>query len=187
MTKDEIAVGGTYTTKVGKNFIEVRIERENPKGGWEATSLGSGKPIRIRDAKSLRPAVAPDEGTSADSSSCLGSRARRQAAAMSGSAARRRSGRACGERRSDRGTPPGSQPACRRRPSLPLRSPRRRKLDRAGREEQAPIAATRTRQPAPLWRRAGEWVAGTRTSSIMMPLCSNLPLRPRGSGERRAA
>ena len=46
MKRDEVEVGGTYLAKVGSRSVEVRIERENPKGGWEAKSVATGKPIR---------------------------------------------------------------------------------------------------------------------------------------------
>src|SRR4051794_16370377 len=56
MKKDEIKVGSTYLAKVGARSVEVRIEGETPKGGWNAKSVASGKPIRIKDPKHLRPA-----------------------------------------------------------------------------------------------------------------------------------
>ena len=56
--EQEIEVGGTYLAKVGARSVEVRVEAENAKGGWNATALASGKPVRVKDAKHLRPAKA---------------------------------------------------------------------------------------------------------------------------------
>ena len=55
MKKQEITVGGTYQAKVGARSVEVRIEAEHPKGGWNATAVATGKPVRVKDAKHLRP------------------------------------------------------------------------------------------------------------------------------------
>jgi hypothetical protein len=56
MLKDDVEVGGTYMAKVGTKSVEVRIERES-KGGFDAKSVATGKPIRIKDVKHLRPAA----------------------------------------------------------------------------------------------------------------------------------
>jgi len=71
MKKDEVQVGRTYMAKVGTRHVEVRIEGETPKGGWNAKSVASGKPIRIKDPKHLRPVSAANDaeaagGTEAD-------------------------------------------------------------------------------------------------------------------------
>jgi hypothetical protein len=63
MKKDEVQVGGTYLAKVGTRHVEVRIEGETPKGGWNAKSVASGKPIRIKDPRHLRPVDAADSDT----------------------------------------------------------------------------------------------------------------------------
>jgi hypothetical protein len=67
MKKDEVQVGGIYLAKVGARSVEVVIESQNAKGGWNAKSVATGKPIRLKDPKHLRPAKAADEGTSAPS------------------------------------------------------------------------------------------------------------------------
>jgi hypothetical protein len=44
--------------------MDVKIDGENAKGGWNATSVDSGKPVRIKDARQLRgPAGADGERT----------------------------------------------------------------------------------------------------------------------------
>lgn len=58
MKKDEVEVGGTYLAKVGTRMVEVRVERENGRGGWDASSVATGKPIRLKDPKHLRPVKA---------------------------------------------------------------------------------------------------------------------------------
>src|SRR5215208_6526897 len=55
MKKNEVQIGGTYLAKVGARSVEVRIEGETPKGGWNARSVASGKPIRIKNPEHLRP------------------------------------------------------------------------------------------------------------------------------------
>ena len=65
MKKDEVEVGGTYLAKVGTRMVEVRIERENGRGGWDASSVASGKPVRLKDPKHLRPAKAAKEADTA--------------------------------------------------------------------------------------------------------------------------
>jgi hypothetical protein len=63
MKKDEVVVGSTYSAKVGARTLDVRIDGENARGGWNATGVDSGKPVRIKDARLLRgPADADDGG-----------------------------------------------------------------------------------------------------------------------------
>src|SRR4051812_30402985 len=61
MKKHEIEVGGMYVTKVGGRQAEVRIDRVNPRGGWDATSLTTNKKVRIKNPQQLRPAAAAAE------------------------------------------------------------------------------------------------------------------------------
>jgi hypothetical protein len=58
MKANDVKVGEVYQTKVGVRTVEVRIVRENAKGGFDATSVASGKPIRIKDAARLKAAKA---------------------------------------------------------------------------------------------------------------------------------
>jgi hypothetical protein len=61
MKKDDITIGGTYGAKVGNKTLDVRIDSENAKGGWNAVAVATGKPVRIKDARQLR-ATATDGG-----------------------------------------------------------------------------------------------------------------------------
>jgi hypothetical protein len=54
MKKHEIEIGGVYVAKVSGRIAEVRIDRESPYGGWDATNLATGRAIRIRSAARLR-------------------------------------------------------------------------------------------------------------------------------------
>jgi hypothetical protein len=54
MKKDQIKVGGTYTAKVSDKVVTVRIDAENPRGGWDATNLATNKKVRIKSAQRLR-------------------------------------------------------------------------------------------------------------------------------------
>jgi hypothetical protein len=65
MKKDQIRIGGTYLAKVTDKVVPVRLDAQNPHGGWEATNLATNKRIRIKSAQKLRgwapePAVAVD-------------------------------------------------------------------------------------------------------------------------------
>ena len=65
MKKDEVEVGGTYLAKVGTRMVEVRVKRENGRGGWDASSVATGKPVRLKDPRHLRPAKAAPEADEA--------------------------------------------------------------------------------------------------------------------------
>jgi hypothetical protein len=65
--KDEVKIGETYTAKVSDKVVPVRIDKENPRGGWDATNLVTNKQVRIKSAQRLRgrvatPALAPASG-----------------------------------------------------------------------------------------------------------------------------
>ena len=57
MKKNEVTLGGIYQAKVSNKIVDVRIEREHPNGGWEATNLTTGKTVRIKSAQRLRKTV----------------------------------------------------------------------------------------------------------------------------------
>jgi hypothetical protein len=54
MKKNEVKVGGEYIAKVSGRLAQVRIDRENPHGGWDATNLATKKAVRIKSAQRLR-------------------------------------------------------------------------------------------------------------------------------------
>lgn len=54
MTKPEVEIGATYRAKVGGLVVSVRITGYSPYGGWTATSLFTGREIRIKTAARLR-------------------------------------------------------------------------------------------------------------------------------------
>jgi len=54
MKKADIKVGSTYVAKVTNRLVQVRIDAENPSGGWDATNLTTRKKIRIKTAGRLR-------------------------------------------------------------------------------------------------------------------------------------
>jgi hypothetical protein len=54
MKKHEVKVGAKYLAKVSDKVVVVRIEAENPHGGWDATNEATGKRIRIKSAQRLR-------------------------------------------------------------------------------------------------------------------------------------
>jgi hypothetical protein len=63
MKKAEVKLGGRYTAKVSDKLTTVRIDAENPRGGWDATNEATGKKVRIKSAQRLRgPARAATGG-----------------------------------------------------------------------------------------------------------------------------
>jgi hypothetical protein len=58
MKKDEVKLGGVYAARVSDKMVSVRLESENPHGGWNGTNLKTGKAVRIKSAQRLRGAVA---------------------------------------------------------------------------------------------------------------------------------
>jgi hypothetical protein len=54
MKKNEVKVGSTYLAKVSDKVVPVRIDQENPHGGWDATNLATKKAVRIKSAQRLR-------------------------------------------------------------------------------------------------------------------------------------
>jgi len=72
MKKSEVEVGGTYVAKVSGRLVAVRIDRESPYGGWQATNLKSGRSIRIRTAARLRGRAARTNSSVPPSTSGMG-------------------------------------------------------------------------------------------------------------------
>lgn len=54
MKKSQVKVGKFYAAKVSDRMTTIRIDRENPRGGWDATNLRTGKTVRIKSAQRLR-------------------------------------------------------------------------------------------------------------------------------------
>jgi len=65
MKKNEVEVGGVYSAKVSGNIVPVRIDRENPRGGWDATNLKTKKSVRVKSAQRLRGKAATWPGKKA--------------------------------------------------------------------------------------------------------------------------
>ena len=59
MKKNEVKVGGRYSAKVSDKVVVVRIDGENPHGGWDATNEATGKKVRIKSAQRLRGEAKP--------------------------------------------------------------------------------------------------------------------------------
>jgi len=60
MKKSDVQIGATYLVKVAGNLVPVKITREHDNGGWEGTSVKTGKTIRIKSPQRLRKAL--DDG-----------------------------------------------------------------------------------------------------------------------------
>jgi len=65
MKKDQVFIGRTYLAKVSGQLAQVRIDRENPHGGWDATNLATRRKVRIKCAQRLRRAVAAKSNAAA--------------------------------------------------------------------------------------------------------------------------
>jgi len=59
MKKHEVKVGGTYLAKVSDKMVPVRIDGENPHGGWDATNMVTKKSVRVKSAQRLRGEAKP--------------------------------------------------------------------------------------------------------------------------------
>lgn len=59
MKKAEVQIGGVYVAKVSGHLTTVRIDRESPYGGWDATNVATGRSIRVRSAARLRKEARP--------------------------------------------------------------------------------------------------------------------------------
>ena len=57
MKKNDVQIGGHYAAKVSDRMTTVRIDAENPSGGWDATNVRTGKKVRIKSARRLRHAT----------------------------------------------------------------------------------------------------------------------------------
>jgi hypothetical protein len=57
MKKSEVTIGRVYTTKVDGKMVSVRLQGENPNGGWDATNLTTGEKIHIKLPRQLRREV----------------------------------------------------------------------------------------------------------------------------------
>lgn len=65
MKKAEVKVGGVYRAKVSDKLTDVRIDKTNPQGGWDATNLATNKRVRIKSAQRLRAASSSKAATKA--------------------------------------------------------------------------------------------------------------------------
>jgi len=66
MKKAQVKVGGIYAAKVSGKVVQVRIDAENPHGGWDATNLATKKKVRIKSAQRLRAATRGATGGKGD-------------------------------------------------------------------------------------------------------------------------
>jgi len=57
MQKKDVVVGGVYYAKVSGQRVRLRIDAPHPQTGWNATSLETGRIIRVRTAARLRGVV----------------------------------------------------------------------------------------------------------------------------------
>lgn len=55
MKKADVKIGGVYGATVSGKRVEVRIETEKPRGGWEATNLATNKKVHIKSGQRLQP------------------------------------------------------------------------------------------------------------------------------------
>ena len=66
MNKSDVSIGATYLLKVAGNLVPVKIIREHPGGGWEGTSVKTGKTIRIKSAQRIQKRLAEKQAKSKD-------------------------------------------------------------------------------------------------------------------------
>jgi hypothetical protein len=54
MKKSNVQLNKVYAVKVSGSVVPVRLDRENPHGGWDGTNAKTGKTVRIASAQRLR-------------------------------------------------------------------------------------------------------------------------------------
>jgi len=54
MKKSNVQVGKVYAVKVSGSVVPVRLDSENPRGGWDGTNVKTKKGVRIKSAQRLR-------------------------------------------------------------------------------------------------------------------------------------
>lgn len=54
MKKNNVQLGKVYAVKVSGSVVPVRLERENPHGGWDGTNVKTRKQVRVKTAQRLR-------------------------------------------------------------------------------------------------------------------------------------
>jgi len=54
MKKADVKVRALYAAKVSGKVVPIRIDAENPRGGWDATNTVTKKKVRIKSARRLR-------------------------------------------------------------------------------------------------------------------------------------
>ena len=59
MKKSDVKTGKYYTAKVSNRMATIRIDAENPNGGWDATNITTRKKVRIKSAQRLRHETRP--------------------------------------------------------------------------------------------------------------------------------
>ena len=57
MKMNQVKVGSEYVAKVSGKLAHIRIDSENPHGGWQATNMATQKSVHIKSAQRLRGAV----------------------------------------------------------------------------------------------------------------------------------
>ena len=68
MKREQIEIGQVYRAKVTDKLVPVRIEAENPHGGWDGTNLNTNRKVRIKSAQRLRgPIAVPEDNDAATS------------------------------------------------------------------------------------------------------------------------
>lgn len=55
MKKADVKIGGVHGATVSGKRVEVRIDAERPRGGWDATNLVTNKKIQIKSGQRLQP------------------------------------------------------------------------------------------------------------------------------------
>ena len=54
MKKNNVKLGSVYAVKVSGSVVPVRLDRENPHGGWDGTNVKTKKQVRIKSPQRLR-------------------------------------------------------------------------------------------------------------------------------------
>lgn len=62
MKRRDVELGGHYVARISGRMAVVRLDRESPHGGWDATNVVTGRSVWIRSAAKLRRPSSAEAG-----------------------------------------------------------------------------------------------------------------------------
>ncbi len=92
MKKSEVKIGKTYWANVSDERVPVRIESENPSGGWIGRSIKTGREVKIKTAGRLHGECEAEEQAEVSREAKPNRRSRKKAPAKTTAKAKPKAG-----------------------------------------------------------------------------------------------